>query len=108
MCSAAVCSPNQCGWLSMTQLSANHLILETALSSATAATPSQPPATEYSAGMCDQSIICFAKDWDEDPTSNNHVMRLLSKSNRVLWLNSIATRKPNLRDRRDVAKIFRK
>ena len=59
-------------------------------------------------GMTGQSIICFAKDWDEDPTSNNHIMQLLARGNRVLWLNSIATRKPNLRSARDLTKIFRK
>ena len=37
-----------------------------------------------------------AKDWSEDPTSNNHVMRLLARDNKVLWLNSIATRTPSL------------
>ena len=35
-----------------------------------------------------ENIICFAKDWSEDPTSNNHVMRLLARKNKVLWLNS--------------------
>jgi len=55
-----------------------------------------------------QNIICFAKDWSEDPTSNNHVMKMLAKRNRVLWLNSIAMRAPNLGDARDRAKILRK
>ena len=55
------------------------------------------------AGMKGQSIVCFAKDWDEDPTSNNHIMRLLAKDNRVLWINSIATRTPNLTDTRDLS-----
>jgi len=55
-----------------------------------------------------QNIICFAKDWTEDPTSNNHVMMMLAKRNRVLWLNSIAMRTPKLADKRDLAKIGRK
>ena len=58
--------------------------------------------------MSGQNIVCFAKDWDEDPTSNNHIMRLLARDNRVLWLNSISTRTPDLRDKRDLGKIFRK
>jgi glycosyltransferase involved in cell wall biosynthesis len=58
--------------------------------------------------MTGQNIVCFAKDWSEAPTSNNHVMMELAKSNRVLWLNSIATRTPNLGSARDVSKIFRK
>src|SRR5438128_10425974 len=55
-----------------------------------------------------ENIICFAKDWNEDPTSNNHVMRLLARDNRVLWLNSIATRTPNFSSGRDLSKIGRK
>jgi glycosyltransferase involved in cell wall biosynthesis len=55
------------------------------------------------------NIICFAKDWDEDPTSNNHVMvELARRGGRVLWLNSISTRTPNLASGRDLKKIFRK
>jgi glycosyltransferase involved in cell wall biosynthesis len=55
-----------------------------------------------------ENIICFAKDWSEDPTSNNHVMRLLARKNRVLWLNSISTRAPRLSSSRDLEKIIRK
>ncbi len=55
--------------------------------------PETPPHDEKMRG---QNIICFAKDWDEDPTSNNHVMRLLARDNRVLWLNSISMRTPKL------------
>ncbi len=58
--------------------------------------------------MINQNIVCFAKDWSEDPTSNNHVMRVLAKHNRVLWLNSIAMRKPSLSSGRDIKKIFTK
>jgi glycosyltransferase involved in cell wall biosynthesis len=53
-------------------------------------------------------IIAFAKDWHEDPTSNHHVLRELAKTRRVLWLNSIATRKPKLSSSRDMGKIVRK
>jgi glycosyltransferase involved in cell wall biosynthesis len=55
-----------------------------------------------------ENIICFAKDWSEDPTSNNHVMRLLAEENRVLWLNSIAMRRPNFADSGDIAKVWQK
>jgi glycosyltransferase involved in cell wall biosynthesis len=58
--------------------------------------------------MRNQNIICFAKDWTEDPTSNNHVMRLLAKENQVLWLNSISTRTPDFSSGRDLQKIVRK
>lgn len=53
-------------------------------------------------------IIAFAKDWHEDPTSNHHVLRELAKTRRVLWLNSIGTRKPKLSSGRDLGKIRRK
>ena len=58
--------------------------------------------------MNGENIICFAKDWSETPTSNNHVMVELAKSNRVIWLNSIATRTPKLNSGRDLRKIARK
>lgn len=53
-------------------------------------------------------IIAFAKDWHEDPTSNHHVLRELAKTRRVLWLNSLATRAPQLGSARDLGKIRRK
>jgi glycosyltransferase involved in cell wall biosynthesis len=55
-----------------------------------------------------EGIIAFAKDWNEDPTSNHHVLRELAKSRRVLWLNSLATRTPKLSSARDLGKIRRK
>ena len=57
-----------------------------------------------------ESIICFAHDWGGDPTSKTHIMRILSESNRILWVNSIGMRRPSVsgRDfRRIVAKIKR-
>src|SRR5262245_28419667 len=58
--------------------------------------------------MRGENIICFSKDWAEDPTSNHHVMKELAKGNRVLWLNSVATRTPKLSSSRDLGKIVRK
>ena len=60
------------------------------------------------AALSGQNIVCFAKDWGEDPTSNHHVMIELAKHNRVLWLNSIATRTPKLGSGRDLRKIKNK
>ena len=56
--------------------------------------------------MRGQNIICFAKDWTEDPTSCNHVLHELAKSNKVLWLNSISTRAPKLTSGRDFKKTI--
>jgi len=58
--------------------------------------------------MTGENIICFAKDWNENPTSNNHVMRELARGNRVLWLNSVSTRAPSLSSGRDLKKIAAK
>lgn len=41
-----------------------------------------------------RSIICFAHDWDGDPTSKTHIMRILARRNRILWINSIGMRRP--------------
>ncbi|HZO17252.1 MAG TPA: glycosyltransferase [Polyangiaceae bacterium] len=57
--------------------------------------------------MRGESIICFAKDWEEAPTSNHHVMRELARDHDVVWLNSVSTRTPSLNGR-DLRKIVRK
>lgn len=67
------------------------------------ATPNLAPA------LPDPSdIIAFCKDWNEPKTSNNHVLEELAKRHRVLWVNSIATRNPNLASANDLKKILRK
>ena len=53
-------------------------------------------------------IVAFSKDWDDNPTSNHHVLRELAKTRRVLWLNSVATRAPDLSNTRDLRRIGRK
>jgi len=55
-----------------------------------------------------ENIVCFAKDWSEDPTSCNHVMRALSRDNRVLWLNSVCARRPDFGSGKDIRKMVRK
>jgi glycosyltransferase involved in cell wall biosynthesis len=52
-------------------------------------------------------IIAFSKDWNGDHTSNHHVLRELAKTRRVVWLNSIGTRKPQA-SARDFTTIKRK
>ena len=54
-----------------------------------------------------RDIICFANDWDSDPLSKKHIMTRLSRDNRVLWVNSIGTRRPEL-SRRDVRRALAK
>ena len=54
-----------------------------------------------------QNIVCFANDWDADPTSKHQVMKILARYNRVLWVNSIGLRRPggNLQD---ASRMFQK
>lgn len=53
------------------------------------------------------SIICFAKDWGGDLTSSNHIIRILSARNHILWINSIGLRRPAL-GRRDLKRLVLK
>ena len=42
-----------------------------------------------------RDMLCFSHDWSGDPLSKTHLMRLLARDNRVLWVNSIGYRAPN-------------
>ncbi len=44
----------------------------------------------------DRTIICIASDWESDPTSKHHVMSLLARHNRLLWVNYRGSRSPSL------------
>ena len=52
-------------------------------------------------------IVCFSNDWDGDPLSKTHLMRLAARNNRVLWVNSIGNRAPKATSR-DLKRIGRK
>ena len=54
-----------------------------------------------------RDIVCFANDWDGDPLSKTHVMRVLARDARVLWVNSLGNRTPRA-TAADAAKIARK
>src|SRR5262249_7041581 len=54
-----------------------------------------------------RDIVCFSHDWSGDPLSKTHLMRLLSRNNRVLWVNSIGYRAPTA-SRADLGRAFRK
>jgi hypothetical protein len=49
-----------------------------------------------------QAIIALSKDWDDDPTSNHHVLRELARMRRVLSLNSVAARARDPSNGRDL------
>ncbi|MGH7230191.1 MAG: glycosyltransferase [Nitrospiraceae bacterium] len=57
--------------------------------------------------MKDQNIVCFANDWDADPTSKHQIMKILARSNRVLWINSIGLRRPST-NVQDASRILNK
>jgi hypothetical protein len=54
-----------------------------------------------------RDIVCFSNDWDGDPLSKTHLMRLLARDNRILWVNSLGNRTPRA-SASDAAKILRK
>jgi glycosyltransferase involved in cell wall biosynthesis len=56
------------------------------------------------------TVIAFAQDWDTDPTSKHHLMRLLSRRRRVLWVEATGMRAPalNWRDLRRIVMKLRK
>ncbi|HEX7176554.1 MAG TPA: glycosyltransferase [Pyrinomonadaceae bacterium] len=64
----------------------------------------RPPASEQLRG---RDIICFSHDWSGDPLSKTHLMRLLARDNRVLWVNSIGYRTPTV-SKADAGRAFRK
>lgn len=54
-----------------------------------------------------RDIICFSHDWTGDPLSKTHLMRVLSKENRILWINAIANRMPTT-STKDISRIYKK
>jgi glycosyltransferase involved in cell wall biosynthesis len=54
-----------------------------------------------------KDIVCFSNDWDGDPLSKTHIMRILARENHVLWVNSLGNRSPRL-TRRDATRVVTK
>ncbi|HEY6006582.1 MAG TPA: glycosyltransferase, partial [Anaeromyxobacter sp.] len=54
-----------------------------------------------------RDIVCFSNDWDGDPLSKTHLMRILARDGRVLWVSSLGNRSPRA-SARDAARIARK
>src|SRR5438132_11037615 len=57
--------------------------------------------------MTGQNIVCFANDWESDPTSKHQVMQILARENRVLWVNSIGLRRPGVTNQ-DLFRMLKK
>src|SRR5438034_8645436 len=64
-------------------------------------------ATDSASVLRGRDILCFSHDWNGDPLSKTHLMRLLARDNRVLWVNSIGYRTPTV-CKRDIGRAFRK
>jgi glycosyltransferase involved in cell wall biosynthesis len=70
--------------------------------------PDLPPAVTPGPGLLKgRDILCFSHDWTGDPLSKTHLMRLLARDNRVLWVNSIGNRTPGL-NKADVGRLWKK
>jgi glycosyltransferase involved in cell wall biosynthesis len=54
-----------------------------------------------------RDLLCFGHDWSGDPLSKTHVIRILARENRVLWINSIGYRTPTV-SARDFRRAFGK
>lgn len=62
------------------------------------------PATDLLRG---RDILCFSHDWSGDPLSKTHLMRVLARDNRILWVNSIGYRTPTV-SKADASRAFKK
>lgn len=54
-----------------------------------------------------RNIIIFGEDWGRFPSTTQHIGRILLKCNRVIWIGSLAHRKPNI-SFKDVMRILEK
>jgi glycosyltransferase involved in cell wall biosynthesis len=54
-----------------------------------------------------RDVLCFSHDWTGDPLSKTHLMRLLARDSRVLWVNSIGYRAPTA-SAADLGRAWRK
>ncbi len=72
--------------------------------------PAKTPGNtqNFVSGLRGRDMLCFSHDWTGDPLSKNHLMRVLAKHNRILWVNSIGYRTPSLTSGRDISRIFKK
>ncbi|MEJ7576979.1 MAG: glycosyltransferase [Pyrinomonadaceae bacterium] len=65
------------------------------------------PTSKASEMLRGRDMLCFSHDWSGDPLSKTHLMRVLSRDNRILWVNSIGYRTPTA-SKADVTRAFKK
>ena len=63
------------------------------------------PATVAAGTLRGRDMLCFSHDWNGDPLSKTHLMRLMARDNRVLWINSIGYRTPTA-SKADLSRAF--
>src|SRR5688500_6273519 len=68
---------------------------------------SAPSASSAPQRLVCRVILCFRHAWTGDPLSKTHLMRLLAKDNRVLWVNSIGYRTPSV-SKADLGRAWKK
>src|ERR1700674_5189871 len=76
------------------------------MTSATLDIINQKPARSHSP-FKGRDMLCFGHDWSGDPLSKTHLMRILARENRVLWINSIGYRTPTA-SARDIRRALHK
>lgn len=54
-----------------------------------------------------RDIIVFSHDWKGDPLSKTHLIRILARDNRILWVNSIGYRTPTA-SAKDISRAWNK
>src|SRR5690242_19554534 len=52
-------------------------------------------------------MVCFANDWTADPLSKKHLMLRFARNRRILWINSVNNRRPQLATK-DMRRIWEK
>jgi len=52
-------------------------------------------------------MICFANDWYADPLSKKHLMLRFARNRRILWVNSVNNRRPQVSSK-DFRRVFQK
>jgi hypothetical protein len=67
----------------------------------------KPSVVRKSDALRGRDILCFSHDWSGDPLSKTHLMRILARDNRILWVNAIANRMPTA-SKQDFSRIVRK
>jgi glycosyltransferase involved in cell wall biosynthesis len=66
-----------------------------------------PVESSAQAPLQGRDLVVFSNDWEGDPLSKTHIMRILARDNRVLWVNSIGNRTPRP-TAHDIARLWRK